>query len=253
MTPQPETGQSVMAPSVSGGLSNQDLQSRASTILEDAQYRAFYAQANQNPFELWLKKVWKWVTDFFKFDPPENKAQPDDALMQSVLTIGLKVILIGLLVLVIIGLAWWAWSWWINRRRRQSGIALPGLSETDRHEAQKSLHEQACLSLAQHDYRSAIHYLFLAAVKRVIDERYFQASDWMTSRELLTYSQFDRFESGITLNHLFRQMLTTDEPRWFGHQSSTLADFEQVQAWYDEFNGLIHQPLIGLSGASARA
>lgn len=205
-------------------MDNDQIRKAAKKVLEDPDFQQYQGG---DPFA----DLWKQLRDMFKFDMPDEM-KGDPAIWQAV-GMGLKLLAIVLAVIAVGFILKWVYERYFTGRSRK--VETHGVTLAQRQEAQDLYSRLAGEALQKHDYRSAIHYLFLASVSQVIRDSEFSGTEFMTNREIAGASDFSRFGNPRQVSTLFNTMVHFDEPRWFGKASISEQDFHQFDQFYRQF------------------
>ena len=218
-------------------LTNQALRNQARDILQGAEYQAYMAdkpKPGDDWLSKWLDQIGQWLHDLFRDHPPEVGDTGGKALEQFI-HIGFFSVLVFVALVLLLALLWWGYTLvraWLAARRRDN--RLPVVTHADRQALQQSHCDAAAASLAAGDYRQAIHYLFLAATARLVDDAVFAVSDVMTGRELLAHCRLEATSPDLAT--ALGQLHAIDEPRWFGRQEALQTDYAVAQSAYEVFD-----------------
>jgi hypothetical protein len=209
-------------------MDNEAIRSEAGRILTDPDFQQYYHK--EQPFDFW-----RWLNDMLDFKMPFEPHYSSQSW--AMFGMAFKGIVIFLALAALVAVIYWIVS--KLARRPPPEVETYGITQEQRQEAKDKYARLAADALKEHDYRLAIHYLFLAAVSQVIKESSFHAADFMTNREIAESTDFSAFEQSGQVNRLFHEMVYFDEPRWFGRASVPEHDYQNFQQLYSRFSSYL--------------
>ncbi len=208
---------------------NDQLRNEAHQILQGEDFQQYAPKADM---AAWLKDLLQWFQEHFHFQFSPNDAWTQHLVEMTIM--GFAVVGILLLVFLLGTLLHHLYKTLLPAGSEDTSGWV--VSQAERHVAHASYSALAQTAFEQQDYRLAMHYLFLATVSLVVQEEYFQASEFLTNREVAQVSDFSYFPQARKIHDLFQQMVQFDEPRWFGHINASAEDYQHFLSWHQQFH-----------------
>lgn len=205
-------------------LSNEALKRHAHEVLQGEDYQQYYLK--DQAFD-WLS----WLSDWLKFPSFKTGKLPD--VVWWVLTWGVRVLVIMALIVLLLWLGARLFAW--LRRLSTQSPQEARVSLAQRQDMRDALLMKAKSYAQDGRYREAIHALLLSAITYVIRDAHFAAAEFLTNRELVLFSDFERLRVTPETRAVLESMVVFDEGRWFGNESSTEADFKSFELLYQRF------------------